>query len=162
MERPLVHLLMHIGRLTGRQVEEELSDTGLHHAQARVLAVIGRCGAVTQANLARGLDVKPASITTVLKPLERRGLVRRETDPLTNRAIVVRLTPAGDDLCRRVAAAWARVEASLRAGLREHDFGSTRALLERIRYALGGRAPEFVPYCGAQPKAAGASAPRKG
>ena len=146
MSGPMVHLLMHIGRLMERAVEVELAPLQLHHAQARVLTVIERCRAITQANLARGLDVKPASVTAVLKPLERRGLIRRETDPRTNRAVVVRLTTAGQALCEEIHAAWSRVEASLGAALSEDDRAAGPRLLHAIRNALGGGKPEFAPY----------------
>ena len=80
----------------------------------------------------------------MLKPLAERELIDRTSDPKTNRAVVVSLTPAGSVLAKQVEAVWRRVERKLCAAGESND----RLLkdLESLRAALGGSTPKFVPY----------------
>ena len=53
-------------------------------------------GPATQGQLARLLDVSPATVVQIVDHLERRGLVARERDPEDRRAYRLRLQPAAD------------------------------------------------------------------
>lgn len=143
--KKLFHILMHIGRLLQQQIADELTPLKLHHGQARTLAFLERHGQVTQADLARGMDVKPATTTRMLKPLETRELVWRKTDEKTNRAMVVGLTDEGRACAEQVHAAWERVEAKLVEGLLPGDSAQLFTQLEAFRNQLGGTEPEIPP-----------------
>lgn len=142
MKKTLLHILMHNGRLLRREVEAELFPLGLHHGQGRMLQVIARAQNITQADLARQMDIKPATVTNMLKPLIARKLVCRELDPVTNRAMVVSLTSRGESLCIEIDAAWQRVEQRM-----VHSFSKKELMylfqgLEKVRNILGGKGPE--------------------
>ena len=144
MQKTLLHILMHIGRLLERAAEEELAPIGLHHGQSRILRAIALGRETTQADLARRMDIKPATVTNMLKPLEEKKLIRRKPDKLTNRAMLVSLTPAGEQACTEIQAAWDRIEERMRdqlpdLGNKPIDFFQT---LETIRATLGGPEPE--------------------
>ena len=124
---------MHNGRLLERVINSELAPVGLHHGQGRMLQVIERCGPITQADLARRMDVKPATVTHMLKPLMGRTLVLRATDPKTNRALVVSLTPAGRRASRAVLDAWGRVEQRLNTAVSDEKKDGFLKGLETIR-----------------------------
>jgi len=141
MKKTLLHILMHIGRLLERAVEEELAPSGLHHGQGRILLNIKASGEITQANLARLTDVKPATVTNMLKPLEAKKLVRRRTDPKTNRAIIVSLTAEGESACVQIKSAWDRIEKRMHESLPEIEMDEHFQSLETIRSALGGKEP---------------------
>ena len=132
---------MHNGRLLERAVEKELAPTDLHHGQGRILLNIKASGAITQADLARLMDVKPATVTNMLKPLEEKKLVQRKTDPKTNRAILVSLSTDGKRACTKIQKAWDRVEARMLAPLPEAGMADLFQALETIRNTLGGREP---------------------
>ena len=66
--------------------------------QGRILRQLARRDAVSQATLARDLAVKPQTLSTAIKKLEAKGLVRRQTDPLDARSQLVYITSAGLEL----------------------------------------------------------------
>ncbi|MDF7824958.1 MarR family winged helix-turn-helix transcriptional regulator [Pontiellaceae bacterium B12227] len=141
MKKTLLHILMHNGRLLERAIEEELASSGLHHGQGRILINIQRTSGITQAALARQMDVKPSTITNMLKPLEQKKLIKRKTDPKTNRAQVVSLTPAGTTACSEIQAAWDRIEARLQKHLPQDGRAGLFQSLETIVTTLGGTLP---------------------
>jgi DNA-binding MarR family transcriptional regulator len=142
MKKTLLHILMHNGRLLQRAVDEELAPLRLHHGQGRILKTIAACGEITQADLARRMDIKPSTVTNMLKPLEEKQLIRREIDPNTNRAQIVSLTPTGAHVCEQVLAAWERVEARIIQMIPETERDRLFQTLENVRNTLGGKGPE--------------------
>jgi DNA-binding MarR family transcriptional regulator len=142
MKKTLLHILMHNGRLLQRTVDEELAPLGLHHGQGRILKTIAACGEITQADLARRMNIKPPTVTNMLKPLEGKKLIRRKIDPNTNRAQVVSLTPAGEHVCEQVLAAWDRVEVRIIQTIPEAERDELFQRLENVRNTLGGKGPQ--------------------
>lgn len=141
MKKTLLHILMHNGRLLERAIEEELAASGLHHGQGRILVNIQRASVITQADLARRMDIQPATITNMLRPLEQQKLITRKTDPKTNRARLVSLTPAGLRACKKVEAAWNRIETRLLKALPDADIDELFQILETTLTTLGGTLP---------------------
>ncbi|MDF7806729.1 MarR family winged helix-turn-helix transcriptional regulator [Pontiellaceae bacterium B12219] len=141
MKKTLLHILMHNGRLLERAIEEELAAIGLHHGQGRILIHIQRASGITQADLARRMDVKPSTITNMLKPLEQQKLIKRKIDSKTNRALQVSLTPAGTAACSEIQAAWDRIETRLQENLPQNGLTEIFQTLETILTTLGGTLP---------------------
>lgn len=142
MKKTLLHILMHNGRLLQRAIGVELAPLGLHHGQGRILQVISGCGEIIQAKLAQRMDIRPATVTNMLKPLEERRLIRRKTDRKTNRAMLVSLTPLGKRTCSEVLAAWERVEARISKCVPAAERDALFYNLEGIRSILGGEGPK--------------------
>lgn len=142
MKKTLLHILMHTGRLLERAIEEELAPMDLHHGQGRILINIQRADEITQADLARQMDVKSSTITNMLKPLEKKKLITRKTDPKTNRALLVSLTPAGITACVEVKAVWARIETRLTEYLPQGGSDELFPTLETLLTTLGGTLPK--------------------
>jgi len=142
MKKTLLHILIHNGRLIERAIEEELAPIGLHHGQGRILLAIASCGSITQADLARLMDIKPATVTNMLKPLEEKKLIQRETDTVTNRAVIVSLTADGECACIQIQAAWDRIENRMRENLPAAGMDELFQSLETVRNSLGGTTPE--------------------
>jgi len=148
LKRPktLFHILMHIGRLLEQKTNACLEPLKLHHGQARTLTILMAHGPITQADLARGMGLRPATITNMLRPLEARELIKRYTDPKTNRAIVVSLTSDGKTLAESVQNAWSEIEDTLTKAVPSDQREATFLLLESVRDQLGGKAPDYKTY----------------
>jgi DNA-binding MarR family transcriptional regulator len=71
-------------------------------ASASMLARIAACGPVHPSELAAYHGVDNSTITPRLHRLERAGLISREPDPRDGRAALVRITPAGQRLRKRL------------------------------------------------------------
>ena len=66
-----------------------------HHGQARLLAVIAHENEPTSAQLAEILDIRPSSVSELLKKLEDAGFITREPDPDDKRVSRIHITDAG-------------------------------------------------------------------
>ena len=142
-KKTLLHILMHIGKLLREEIANRLSPLNLHHGQGRVLVNLKRHGAMTQADLARGMNLKPPTMTTMLKPLIERKLINRELDPKTNRAVIVGLSEQGLSLAIEVEKVWASIESSIINLIPDCEQEQIFGHLEVIRDELGGKGPNF-------------------
>lgn len=100
-----------------RLYREVLSDLGLTYPQYLVLLVLWERDARRVSDIGARLYLDSATLTPLLKRLERGGLVTRARDADDERAVRIALTPAGRAL-RRHARAVSRCVASAAAGPR--------------------------------------------
>ena len=116
---------------------ETLAPWEVTPSQLRALGTLMRHGPVRPGTLASHLGIAPRSATEVVDALEKRGLVRRETDPDDRLATLVVVTDAGRDLAAALRSARASEADRLFAGLGDAD----RAELERLLRLLLADAP---------------------
>ncbi|MCC9311320.1 MarR family transcriptional regulator [Kitasatospora sp. RB6PN24] len=126
-------LLWHTTLRWQREIAAALGPLQLTHVQFVLLACTwwlnsqgqqpNQLAVATQA----GTDVKMTS--QVLRTLEAKGLVRRETDPADTRAKLLQVTEAGADLAPRAIAAVEQADARFFAPVPRAD---TLTLLRRL------------------------------
>ncbi|WP_438290681.1 MarR family winged helix-turn-helix transcriptional regulator [Streptomyces sp. HUAS TT7] len=127
-----------IGRVAARGrglVAEALAEQGvkmMHHA---VLAAVSELGPIAQADLGRKLAIDPKDLVGILNDLQADGLTVREPDPRDRRKNAVTVTPAGQDLIERCAAAAEAANAQLLAPLAPAEARRLMALLARLHEA---------------------------
>jgi DNA-binding MarR family transcriptional regulator len=105
---------------------------GLSLRQVRVLGLLHDNGATGQRDLGAHLNVDPSVLVTVLNPLEERGLITRDRDPVNRRRHLVTLTRAGHDVLANARRAQVLAEAGLFDGLDEADRGQLSEILDRL------------------------------
>ncbi|MGE5244089.1 MAG: MarR family winged helix-turn-helix transcriptional regulator [Betaproteobacteria bacterium] len=87
-----------------------LRQRGLTQGEAHILALLAARAPATIADLHRGLAHKRSTLTSILDRLTARGLVTREVGVADRRTFVVRLTPEGRTVARRVERRLAALE----------------------------------------------------
>ena len=124
----LGELVIRVARTLRRRYAEALAPWDLSPHQARALRVVGARDGVRLSELAEALRIAPRSATEVADGLAERGLVERAADPGDRRAVLLRVTPAGERVQREVEQARGADAQELFARLPAAD----RADLERI------------------------------
>ncbi len=81
-----------------RMMEQNLLGTGLHRAQHRLLMALSLEASCSQVELAKLLEVSPATIAVSLKTLEKNGWITRRVQREDTRANFVELTEKGREL----------------------------------------------------------------
>lgn len=83
--------------------------------------------------LAERLIASAGNITHLISRMEREGLVARAADPADRRSQIVRITPAGLAMYRRMAEAHAEWVVERLAGLTPADKRTLQTLLRKLR-----------------------------
>lgn len=127
-----------------RALRREDQHSGLTAPRASALSVLVFGGAATLGELAAAEQVRPPTMTRLVRALEREGLVRREPVASDRRVVRLRATPRGAALL--VAARKRRVRKLARplAGVSAADaavLASAAEILSRVVRALAEPAP---------------------
>lgn len=127
----LALVLQKAARVVVRLHDQALGRLGLTTGQAFLLARVGRGDSPSVGRLARDLAMDRTTVTALLGPLARDGLIRSYPAPRDRRARCIRLTRRGSGLNSAAATEIARLEAVLAA---EIPFGSAelRSRLEAV------------------------------
>jgi MarR family 2-MHQ and catechol resistance regulon transcriptional repressor len=113
LQDPLAHraldALMRAEARVTRKLASDLERRGLSATAFSMLVVLLSAGGCLELRTLRlRLGVSKANATEVLTTLDLRGLVRRERSPRDRRAVVVWITPAGEELAREIFPGHAR------------------------------------------------------
>jgi DNA-binding MarR family transcriptional regulator len=121
------HVTLHV-------LAARLEHLGLTGSEQNVLAVLADGQVRAVGELAAATGTKASTLTNVLDRLERKGHLERDPDYSDRRSVVIRLTPAGQQVAAAVRAAIIAVERSALAGLSRQQlngfFAVTLALAE--------------------------------
>lgn len=139
--KPLMHLFMHIGKLLNDRLRNALGERGVHFGQARILTALLAHGTLTQREIGRGLHIKPATVTNLVKKMEMSGLIDRRRDPEDDRIINVTLTSKGKEAANFTEKVIEQVENDIRSEFSQQEVEILRNSLETIRNTLGGSDP---------------------
>jgi DNA-binding MarR family transcriptional regulator len=132
-------LVAQVLRLHGRLIAAGNSmarPLGQTESRWQVLAVIDR-GPATVADVARVFGLARQSVQRTADALQREGLAAFEDNPRHRRAKLVRITPRGEAVLRRIEAAEREWADAVGAGFEERELRQAAELLERLRHALG-------------------------
>ncbi|MBL7492756.1 MarR family transcriptional regulator [Frankia sp. AgB1.9] len=117
-------------------LDDVLRASGVTTLQYTALTVLERSGEVSAARLARDSFVTPQSMADMLRTLEERGLIRRETNPRNRRESLVQLTAAGSRLLARFAGPVADLERRMTGSLTAAELDQVQASLREMWRAL--------------------------
>ncbi|WP_433605003.1 MarR family winged helix-turn-helix transcriptional regulator [Dactylosporangium sp. CA-139114] len=101
--------------------------------RVQILVRLHRHGETSHSELRQALGVDGASITRLVKELERDGLVVRRLDPTDNRYTLAALTPAGTRFAGDLRQRHQRYQKRLLDGISDQDQQRVLQVLERLR-----------------------------
>jgi len=141
--KPLAHILNHIGKLLREKLSSDLTESGLHFGQARILEALLRNDNLNQGRIGRELQIKPATVTNQVKRMEAAGLIDRRKDPNDDRFMNVTLTPKGREAAKLILNVMIQIEQEICSVLTKKEIDMLRKPLEKVRDKLGGVAPKI-------------------
>jgi DNA-binding MarR family transcriptional regulator len=107
---------------------------GISFADYQLLQHLARApgGKLRRIDLAERLAVTASGVTRSLLPLEKIGLVTRQSDPRDARVSYASLSPAGSELVGSAAPLVDAISAELLAGADEAELGAFAAMLGQL------------------------------
>jgi DNA-binding MarR family transcriptional regulator len=103
-------LLVQVCRLHHARAHTLLEELGLYRGQPPMLSALWEQEGLTHSELAARLHVRPATITKMLKRMEKAGFVERRSDLEDQRVSRVYLTDAGRSIQNEVEQFWGTLD----------------------------------------------------
>lgn len=94
----LIETIPFLSRTLAGQVRQSLGDGWFTLTHVRVLAHVRRTGGCSLGDLATRRGVSLPTMSKMVTSLVEKGLITREPDPTNRRAVIIHLTPTGDEL----------------------------------------------------------------
>jgi DNA-binding MarR family transcriptional regulator len=113
-------------------MHETWESLGLHRGQPLVLRMLWEQDGRIHSELAAVLRRSPATITNMVKRMEKAGFVERCSDPDDERVSRVYLTDAGREIQAGVEAAWRSFEQQTFSGFEQDELDTLCDLLMRV------------------------------
>ena len=138
-------LLAQICRLHYARMHALLEELGLYRGQPPVLFALWEQEGATHSELAARLHVRPATITKMIKRMEKAGFVERRSDPEDERVSRVYLTNEGRAIRTRVEQVWRTLEEETFREFNAKDRELLRRFFlkirENLKHVVGGKPP---------------------
>ena len=110
MNNSLHHMIMADHMLFQKDLLGRIRNTGLTSGQPKVLEYLLSHDGSVQKELATACYIEPATLTSVLNGMEKKGLIQRKTESQNRRSLHVYLTPKGRTQAQEVNKAFASLE----------------------------------------------------
>src|SRR6187431_3690875 len=125
-------LLKRLGFAAKERGMAAYESTGMHPYHYAILLVLDEGSRETQGSIADSLGYDRGQLVGLLDELEERGLVERKRDPSDRRRHVVRSTPEGKKMLRRLRTLAGQIEDDFLAPLDEREREALHGLLLRL------------------------------
>ncbi len=123
-------------RLRYQTMHRYFLSIGMFNGNPFMLFHIRRRPGITQKELARSMEISPASVAISVKRLETAGLILRQRDEQDGRVIHLFLTPAGEKMDAACATGRDFMIDSLYRGLTTEEVTAFSALLYKVTQNL--------------------------
>ncbi len=135
-QRQTIDLLIHTMRLHHRVVERRIDGLGVHHSQHRLLMKLARMGrSASQKDIAAALDVSPACVARMLKPLNAAGLIEK-AGGADGRCNQISISPDGERLVQDSLAVFRDIDAQMFRGISSEELAALGGVLRRVQENL--------------------------
>lgn len=124
-------------------MQHYLDETGVYHAQHRLLMEISRNPDASQKDIARSMEVSAATVAVSLKKLEKGGYIVREIDEEDNRLNKIIITEKGNKVVKQSKQIFDSVDHKVFAGFTEEEKNTLLALLQKLNANLAGMEEEI-------------------
>lgn len=129
-------LCLHVqraARALARRFDVAMKPIGLNNGQFSLMMSLNRPVPATMKSVCDLLAMDRTTLTAALKVLERRGLVRSESDPKDRRGRLLTLTDEGMAMLSAAVPIWTRVHAEIDQELGDGGSLAVRESLSAIR-----------------------------
>lgn len=132
MKDSLHYLLMTDHLLFQKFLLSGIKDTGLTLGQPKVLDYLHSHDGAMQKDIADACHIEPATLTSLLSGMEKKGLILRKNENGNRRSLYVYLTPKGQEMAQEVDFHFQAIEETALAGFNPEEKELLTAFLSKI------------------------------
>lgn len=148
----LGRLMAVVCRLSGDRIRVKMEKIGLHRGQGFVLMHLWDHDGLAQGEIASAKHVRPATMTNMLKRMERDGWIERRRDSEDERVVRVYLTEKAIALHDDTRATFVELDEEIAAALTQPERNTLRNLLIKVHAQLIDACSQHSPEASRSPR----------
>lgn len=113
-------------------INEGLKEYNLTRSEVPYLMSLYKRGSVTQEFLSRLYDLNEGTVTRALARLEKKGYIKRESDPHDKRKRIVSLTEEGNDIAIIMIESQEKFRTEIFSNFTDEEYEELRRLLSKL------------------------------
>jgi DNA-binding MarR family transcriptional regulator len=137
----VVTRLQSVARLTRTVLAKRLLEQGLYAGQDKIILALAEENGQTPGTLAQKLGVKPPTITKTINRLAAQGFLEKRSSDLDARRTHIFLTPAGEDVIRKIEYSLRKIEEQALQGIERSNVKILKRVLDQISQNLSADGP---------------------
>ncbi|HHY82006.1 MAG TPA: MarR family transcriptional regulator [Clostridiales bacterium] len=134
--KSIIHQLIFFAVKHRKIMLHYLNETGVYHAQHRLLMEIAHNPSASQIDLARSMEVSAATIAVSLKKLRKGGYVNKEIDEGDNRLNQITITEKGKKVVEQSKQIFESTERKVLDGFTDEEKAALFSLLQKLNANL--------------------------
>lgn len=140
--KKISHNLMDLECYRRYSVHTLLRDSGIYFGQPPVLEYLKKHGTCTQNEVAKAMNVSPASMAVSIKRMQKTGLVEKVSDKTDLRCNKVSLTEKGLRCASEISARFEEMDEKIFSGFSDDELKQFNSYIERINKNLSAGLPD--------------------
>lgn len=132
MDLTFHYLLMANHLLLQKHLFSSIKDLSLTLGQPKVLDYLKNNDGAIQKDIALSCHIEPASLSTVLNGMEKKGLVTRTMNNNNRRTMNIFMTEKGKEICRRIEKEFESIEKKALEGFSDKDIELLQEYMKKI------------------------------
>jgi len=125
-------LLAQVCRITGHRLRIHMERIGLHRGQGFALVHLWHNDGVAQNEISKAMHIRPASVTNMLKRMERDGWIERRRDTADQRVVRVFITDKAKAVREQARNTFQEMEEEITAIYTPEEMQTLQALLMKL------------------------------
>jgi len=134
--KKIIYQLINLAIKHKKIMQNYLDETGVYHAQYRLLLAISHNENASQNDIAKLMDVSAATIAVSLKKLEKGGYINREIDEKDNRLNKIHITEKGKQVVEQSKKIFEAVDQKVFQGITDEEKAALINLLQKLNNNL--------------------------
>ncbi|GFN36649.1 MarR family winged helix-turn-helix transcriptional regulator [Tepidimicrobium xylanilyticum] len=134
--KEIIHLLISFAMKHRKIMQYYLEETGVYHAQHRLLMEISHTQNVSQKDIASSMGISAATIAVSLKKLEKGGYIKKEIDEGDNRLNQITITEKGKKVVEQSKQIFDSTDQKVFGGFTEEEKFTLFTLLQKLEANL--------------------------
>lgn len=134
--KKIIYQLINLAIKHKKIMQNYLDETGVYHAQYRLLLAISHNENASQNDIAKLMDVSAATIAVSLKKLEKGGYINREIDEKDNRLNKINITEKGKKVVKQSKKIFEAVDQKVFQGITDEEKAALINLLQKLNNNL--------------------------
>jgi DNA-binding MarR family transcriptional regulator len=133
MDDSINDILLKVGHAHFLKIYSYVEKIGIHPGQGKVLLILRDLNGINQREICKKLNVKPSTVTVMIKRMEKNNYIERKSDECDQRITRIFITQKGLEVCKLLDEAHKNIEKDCFKNFTDEEIVLTKKLLTKVK-----------------------------